>query len=278
MAQSSRPCDGCGTDVPRMKPTGPIPPYCSDECKPRCTVADCGQAQRKRSWCASHYAQWQRTKVEPVPFLWKWGQETPRPYIPRKVRKDRPECIVEGCDKPNQSRGYCAKHVTRFRRHGDPLHVLRIVREVDEPCVVCGSLAKSIPSRFLCSKRCERLYYNHGHSVPTERTCVQCGEVTPLTHDTRSGRRRKATATLCDKCQRGSWRSKCMTVDELAERDGFLCSLCFEPVDMNLRRADSLMCPSVDHVVPRSLGGSNSPENLALAHLICNIRKNNRVA
>lgn len=33
---------------------------------------------------------------------------------------------------------------------------------------------------------------------------------------------------------------------------------------------------SVDHVVPYSRGGSNTADNCQLAHLICNLRKNNR--
>jgi 5-methylcytosine-specific restriction endonuclease McrA len=38
-----------------------------------------------------------------------------------------------------------------------------------------------------------------------------------------------------------------------------------------------LMRGSVDHIIPSSLGGSNDPDNVQLAHLHCNIKKNNRV-
>ncbi len=34
-------------------------------------------------------------------------------------------CKVDACDKPAKSRGYCAKHYTRFYRHGDPLVNMR---------------------------------------------------------------------------------------------------------------------------------------------------------
>jgi hypothetical protein len=30
-------------------------------------------------------------------------------------------CSVEGCDKPVDSRGWCAAHRARWRRYGDPL-------------------------------------------------------------------------------------------------------------------------------------------------------------
>lgn len=43
-----------------------------------CEVDGCGQPKRKRNWCASHYAQWQR-EGEVRPFLYKWGDGG---YIP----------------------------------------------------------------------------------------------------------------------------------------------------------------------------------------------------
>jgi 5-methylcytosine-specific restriction endonuclease McrA len=67
-----------------------------------------------------------------------------------------------------------------------------------------------------------------------------------------------------------------MTVAALAERDGTDCSICGDPVDMSISRNDDFkMCPSIDHVIPRSRGGTDDPSNLALAHLSCNCRKSN---
>ncbi len=69
-----------------------------------------------------------------------------------------------------------------------------------------------------------------------------------------------------------------MTVAELAERDGTLCTICGDEVDMTLRRKDSVFCASIDHRIPRALGGTDDPENLALAHFWCNAVKSDRVA
>lgn len=63
-----------------------------------------------------------------------------------------------------------------------------------------------------------------------------------------------------------------MTVEQLAERDGSVCSICEEPVDLTLRRPDP-MSPSVDHYVPRARGGTDIEANLRLAHIVCNVRK-----
>jgi len=49
------------------------------------------------------------------------------------------------------------------------------------------------------------------------------------------------------------------------------CGICAQPVDMHLRRADDAKwCASVDHILPRALGGGHEPSNLQLAHLHCN--------
>jgi hypothetical protein len=61
-------------------------------------------------------------------------------------------------------------------------------------------------------------------------------------------------------------------ITELGERDGWTCWICSEPVDRLLCGRHPLM-PSYDHVVPSSRGGSDEPDNLRLAHLLCNIRR-----
>jgi hypothetical protein len=52
------------------------------------------------------------------------------------------------------------------------------------------------------------------------------------------------------------------------ERDGYTCGLCgldVAPDDVH-----------IDHVLPRSRGGSDHPDNLQVAHSLCNVRKGNR--
>lgn len=56
---------------------------------------------------------------------------------------------------------------------------------------------------------------------------------------------------------------------ELHERDGWVCHLCGELTDRNAHFNDDIY-PSLDHILARSLGGTDGPENLATAHRICN--------
>lgn len=63
---------------------------------------------------------------------------------------------------------------------------------------------------------------------------------------------------------------------EIFERDGWICQLCQCPVDAALRHPDP-MSASIDHRIPISagveFGASDTPENVQLAHLVCNKRK-----
>jgi 5-methylcytosine-specific restriction endonuclease McrA len=56
-----------------------------------------------------------------------------------------------------------------------------------------------------------------------------------------------------------------ISLDALYERDGGICQLCFRPCDRN--------SASRDHIRPRSRGGSDNPNNIQLAHRLCNWRR-----
>lgn len=59
---------------------------------------------------------------------------------------------------------------------------------------------------------------------------------------------------------------------EVAERDGHRCHICKKPVDMSLSGRDP-WGPTADHLIPVASNGGDDPENIALAHRDCNIRR-----
>jgi 5-methylcytosine-specific restriction endonuclease McrA len=61
----------------------------------------------------------------------------------------------------------------------------------------------------------------------------------------------------------------------IAERDGYTCHLCGQPVDM-AERHPLPMAPTLDHVLPASKGGKFEWDNLKLAHNLCNNRRGDR--
>lgn len=66
----------------------------------------------------------------------------------------------------------------------------------------------------------------------------------------------------------GRWRAIC-------ERDAWTCWICGGPIARRHRNDDPLS-PSVDHVVPLALGGTDDDENLKAAHRGCNSRRGAR--
>ena len=64
--------------------------------------------------------------------------------------------------------------------------------------------------------------------------------------------------------------------EEIFARDNWICGLCQEPIDPELKWPESGFA-SIDHIVPISLGGDDTPANVQAAHLRCNISKGNRV-
>lgn len=65
----------------------------------------------------------------------------------------------------------------------------------------------------------------------------------------------------------------------LRERDGDHCGICLLEIDFTLRSGTrgSDLGRSIDHIHPRSLGGSDDADNLRLAHWGCNRRRKAKV-
>jgi 5-methylcytosine-specific restriction endonuclease McrA len=70
----------------------------------------------------------------------------------------------------------------------------------------------------------------------------------------------------------------------LYERDHWWCQMpvCYCPdgreIDPALRDCNDPWAPSLDHVVPRRMGGPDLPRNLRAAHRLCNNRNADRLS
>lgn len=65
-----------------------------------------------------------------------------------------------------------------------------------------------------------------------------------------------------------------ITLAELGERDRWRCHICGERVTKT--RGNDDRAPSIDHLVPVSVGGSHTWTNVALAHRLCNSLRGDR--
>lgn len=68
------------------------------------------------------------------------------------------------------------------------------------------------------------------------------------------------------KLRRKEWEVGEVDYDEILFRDGFICHICGEDVE-----SEDI---SFDHVIPLSKGGKHSMDNIHVAHLRCNVKKN----
>ena len=242
----------CGTHYQRWRNTGdPGPAEVRGDPRP-CSVEGCEDSARARGWCTFHYTRWKLTGDPAAP-------------VTRKSYPKGALCAFKDCGRPRRRHEWCNVHSQQHERTGR-VWPIRAWHDGDS-CIVCGAATRKEPGfRKYCSSRCQQLYYEHGDDIPDTYECVICGGEFPFEVE---GRRRvDPRVTQCRRC-RIDRRKHGVSVGWLAQRDGTDCSICAEPVDMTLRLPDR-MCPSVDHVIPRAKGGSNDPENLALAHLLCN--------
>lgn len=261
MAQDSRPCKGCGVLILRTVPVAPVRHYCTPECRPRCAIDGCDKPTRGNVYCTQHHTRWKRT-----------GD----PLTPLTRQRNEGSCSVEGCDQPMRKTGWCAGHYAQQWKTMLPPEPFTYKWSDSSPCLVCGE-PRGHKYRQFCSAACYAFYSAYNGFPPTERTCVACGGSIDLTVRSQRGNRTKASIKLCRPCKQ-DYRKYKLSARELAVRDGANCGICGEPVDMELKRSDSLMCPSVDHIIPRAKGGTHEPDNLQLAHLYCNHVKSDRVA
>ena len=226
-----------------------------------CSIDGCETRARSRGWCDKHYQRW-RT----------YGDANAK-VRPRSANVG--PCAVEGCDTPSRKRGWCASHYSQWQRTGEtrPFYYKWADKK---KCAVCGAEDWPHKGRKVCSGRCQQLLARHGERLQRELNCTRCGSAIDLfERSPSSGRKRRADTLLCRTCHRSRYLRHGTSAMELYNRDGSACSICGEDIDMTLRHPD-LLCATVDHVLPVSHGGGHEPENLALAHLTCNVTKQAR--
>lgn len=230
---------------------------CGIKCDPRTPF--CRSCSTKR--------QWSNGKI---------NSRTPRVIGPC------PECgsdvVYSGFGAPKK---YCSDqckarvHNRRSRRR------VQLVDLAERACNECGEPFK--PRRcdgVYCSKAC----YQRGNArrpkfTPEQRACLECGsEYTARRHDARFCRAKCAFAFHGRaRMNRARTGVNALYVDrQIFERDGWMCWLCGEPVDPTLSRKHRRGA-TIDHVIPLARGGSDTPDNVRLAHWECNHDKHMKI-
>ena len=158
------------------------------------------------------------------------------------------------------------------------------------PCDACGNpfVAHTALSRF-CSRDCRK--GSRFRRKRVERACVECGTVfmagfstitrCPL-HQKRSTRRQYRrkhghSGKIRNRAIRfGVQYVKGISRTKLFERDGWRCVLCGCSTPKRLIGKNHPRSPTIDHIVPMSMGGAHTWDNIQLACRDCNTRKSTR--
>lgn len=250
----------CGKHYQRRAKAGTLPPKIKVRAE-RCEVDGCAGKVRYGGLCATHYRHRKaegRSCAAPGCDGGGLTRGLCRAHYVEAALASAPPCGESECELPTWAKGLCSKHYK----------AARIAVQPDCSVDGCG---RPTFAKGLCVTHREQLR-RLGFIVPDRLTCARCGDVV-----SRFAQRLPANSVQCRPCREATKRSNwAMTVHELAVRDGTTCRFCAGPVDMALTSGP--MRPSVDHILPRSLGGNDEPANLQLLHLRCNIRKSNRVS
>lgn len=157
------------------------------------------------------------------------------------------------------------------------------------PCSSCGGPSGKVasdgrgPSEVYClpcrrafKAPVKRIRNKRARGLTDEWTCAGCGVA--CSRPATKGQRRK----WCDLCA-GVQQNRYIRIPHSARlsiyaRDAWTCWICEGPVDGSLIGSRDQWRPSLDHVIPRSRGGSDDVTNLSLAHLWCNVARNDERA
>lgn len=198
---------------------------------------------------------------------------------------------------------YCGKEFTQPNKVGRPRKYcsdeclynadkdnkrIQYIGKRQKYCEFCGKELPKNKTKY-CSRLCNRKHYEINKGIIEEhgeltKTCPVCGK------EFTTWKSKKVTCSdLCSKRYHNSDRrlkgrivDKDINLKALSQRDDNQCQICGLMVDWtdtytrNDRITYGRMYPSIDHIKPLSLGGLHSWDNVQLAHMGCNTRKNNR--
>ena len=230
--------------------------YCSKGC------TNVVQAARQRR-VAAEFGEYQSTR---------WRRENGRTYATYKIVCDH--CGVDAEVKKRSAR-YCSVKCfwdARAVRRAEELSARSQLVYVG-PAAPRSELPRLHPVRRPVERRAEWFKFF------VQGPCSWCGDV----FTDRAASLETMTKFCSRRCQSRAGKAgrerfliSPVTRRAIYERDGWRCQLCGKRVGKKFHPSHA-RAPTLDHIVPQSLRGSDDPSNLQLAHRICNSIKRHSV-
>jgi hypothetical protein len=145
------------------------------------------------------------------------------------------------------------------------------------PCMCGKTMLHGNARRVRCSA-CPRSKREKRIGKPVVKFCLRgCGraDILPAKQGPWSCEDCKA---LYAKSGKTRWREREGRIspllrDAVLERDNWRCQLCGGVIPRGQTDTNAIAYPNIDHIVPSSLGGPTTLDNLQASHRMCNMRK-----
>ena len=265
-------CAFCGKELPKFKTR-----YCSKECGVRANHIKTGRLSHSEILkkecviCGKEFQTWksrQTTCSEECKVLHRKEYNSKRDKSEQRKAYNRTKYLRKHPDAKTSEQ----KHEEHLERE----KAKEAEREIKR---------KEKAERDAIKQAKKKANIDYWQNYEAEHECAVCGCVFvahyPLAKYCSKKCSRKVTRIR--KRYEGITIDKDITVQKLAKRDHDKCQLCGLPVDWNDKHKTdkAVICgdmyPSIDHIIPISLGGLHAWDNVQLAHRICNTKKNNKV-
>ena len=253
-----------------------------------CSVEGCDRSAKARGFCNPHYQRWYRygdADFMPQPVAaastrccrtcganlapgrrceackWKARKRVPCAMCGKPTGWPASQADRAGASPTCRE---CVRAATVNVKHG----TTNTYRKHGCRCDECKA-AMNAAARLYRARRRDRgdPYIRKDYTPSPRHPCDSCGEWT----------RSKAAPPMCRDCAYADRRRTVISrTDRVAifDRDEWTCGWCAGPVDRTLNGSHA-MGPTLDHILPRSLGGSDDMENLRLLHRRCNVARSN---
>lgn len=226
-------------------------------------------------------------------------------------------CTKPGCDRPHVAKGLCGTHYSQKRR-STPRHeyicdqcgeTFVVGRKKYTERVFCGRSCQAVwlnqntvearmKNRYNARSKELALWIKPPAKVQTipepqkqsapwkACTCEICGEAflskqfdrtcSGPCYELRRRRKRREAKDRRRAVKKSAYVSN-VNRDVIFARDDYRCRLCGKRLNMHAK-VPQPDAPTIDHIIPLSIGGTHEPANVQSAHFSCNVRKGNRGA